>query len=59
MSEEYTMDLSPEERTVILSMRYSQMGGRAIYNYALGFDSYDIVDPETPPWRPNAPRTID
>lgn len=53
------MDLSPEERAVILAMRHSQRGGRAIYNYALKFDNYSIVDPDTPPWRPDRPVTSD
>jgi hypothetical protein len=46
-----TMRVSPEERAVILAMRHSEMGGRAIFNYAVRFDDYTELDDSAPPWR--------
>lgn len=45
------MELSEEERAVVLAMRHSERGGRAIFNYALRFDSYDLLDEGAEPYR--------
>lgn len=49
------MDLSTEERAVILAMRHTDRGGGAIYRYALGFDTYTVIDHDAPPYRENTP----
>lgn len=58
MSDDITfpMDLSREERAVILAMRHSQKGGAAIYRYALRYDDYTIIDPTADPWREDTPQ---
>jgi len=50
----YRMDLSPEERTVVLAMRSDQRAGKAIFGYTLGYDHYTDIDEDAEPWR-NAP----
>jgi len=44
------MNLTDEERFVVLAMRQSQQAGKAIYGYALKYDDPGNVDPRAPPW---------
>jgi hypothetical protein len=49
------MELSKEERAVVLAMRQTERAGNAIFNYATKFDKFDVVDTDAEPFTKSLP----
>lgn len=45
------IEVSPEEEAVIHAMRAGQRNGKAIFKYAMKYESGVEVDHRKPPWR--------